>query len=90
MVEPSDKSLETLRAPADAACWHIVLVGKDSSAVADCLLPEQGQITIGRAADCELYFDDRSISRRHAVVRIEPGWRMTIEDLGWLWRFLAA
>jgi len=33
-------------------------------------LPEAGALTIGRAGECDVVINDRSISRRHAVLRI--------------------
>lgn len=40
----------------------------------------QGEIVIGRDADCELSIDLASLSRRHALLRIEPGLAV-LEDL---------
>jgi hypothetical protein len=42
---------------------------------------EKEQTTIGRSPDCDIFLDDVTVSRRHAVVgRGDPGF--TIEDLG--------
>ena len=37
--------------------------------------------TIGRSPDCDIFLDDVTVSRRHAVVT-EAGGRFVIEDLG--------
>lgn len=39
------------------------------------------EVLIGRLTDCDIYVDDRSISRRHAVIRKSTE-RVTIEDMG--------
>jgi hypothetical protein len=42
---------------------------------------EQAQTTVGRSPDCDIFLDDVTVSRRHAVVgRGDAGF--TIEDLG--------
>jgi hypothetical protein len=42
---------------------------------------ERPQTTIGRTPDCDIFLDDVTVSRRHAIVsRTEGGF--TIEDLG--------
>jgi two-component system response regulator AtoC len=43
-------------------------------------LKEAGTLTIGRSSQCDIEVDDRSISRRHAVLSV--GETVTIEDLG--------
>lgn len=43
-------------------------------------LPEAGALTIGRASECDVVINDRSISRRHAVLRI--GDELALEDAG--------
>jgi len=43
-------------------------------------LQEAGTVTIGRGSNCDIEIDDRSISRRHAILSI--GETVTIEDLG--------
>jgi transcriptional regulator with GAF, ATPase, and Fis domain len=42
-------------------------------------LPPHGEVTLGRSARCEIPIDDKSISRRHAILRL--GETITIEDL---------
>jgi ribosomal protein L40E len=39
------------------------------------------QTTIGRSPDCDIFLDDVTVSRRHAVVSRKDG-ELTIEDLG--------
>jgi len=43
-------------------------------------LQESGSVTLGRSSNCDIEVDDRSISRRHAILSI--GETVTIEDLG--------
>lgn len=45
------------------------------------VFPIVGEITVGRAADCQLVLDDPSLSRKHAKVR-GTGRRLDVEDLG--------
>ncbi len=44
------------------------------------VLPDRGQVTIGRGADNTIQIEDESISRRHAVLHLDE--RLQIEDLG--------
>jgi two-component system response regulator AtoC len=44
-------------------------------------LPEQGELVIGRSQSCEVFLDDQQVSRRHAVLHVEPG-GVLLEDLG--------
>ena len=44
------------------------------------LLPEEGDLVIGRAEDCHIQVDVPALSRKHALLRV--GERLTIEDLG--------
>jgi hypothetical protein len=42
---------------------------------------ERTQTTIGRSPDCDIFLDDVTVSRRHAIVAKREG-TVTIEDLG--------
>jgi len=42
---------------------------------------EAEQTTVGRSPDCDIFLDDVTVSRRHAVVK-RQGDRIEIEDLG--------
>ncbi len=44
-------------------------------------LPQDGEVTIGRSKSVEIYVDDKSVSRTHAVIKIENQ-QLTIRDLG--------
>jgi transcriptional regulator with PAS, ATPase and Fis domain len=57
-----------------------LLVLADNAIGAIHVLPEVGSITIGRDSDNDVHIEDESISRRHAVLRVDGG--LTIEDLG--------
>ena len=39
------------------------------------------QITVGRSPDCEIFLDDVTVSRKHALL-VRSGERFTIEDAG--------
>jgi hypothetical protein len=43
--------------------------------------PQGERTTIGRSPDCDIFLDDVTVSRKHAVLLQEDG-RFTIEDLG--------
>jgi transcriptional regulator with GAF, ATPase, and Fis domain len=43
-------------------------------------LPDAGSMVIGRTRQCDVFIDDASVSRRHAVLRLGP--TFTIEDAG--------
>ena len=43
-------------------------------------LPVEGEVTLGRSSDCDVWVDDPSVSRRHATLRL--GADITLEDLG--------
>ncbi|HEX3480597.1 MAG TPA: sigma 54-interacting transcriptional regulator [Kofleriaceae bacterium] len=43
-------------------------------------LPAHGTVTIGRGEECKVRIDNRSVSRRHAILHLGPPLR--IEDLG--------
>jgi len=43
--------------------------------------PEGERTTIGRSPDCEIFLDDVTVSRRHAVLELREG-SFFIEDLG--------
>ncbi len=58
---------------------HLLVIGR--TAVAIHPLPERGVIVIGRSRGVDLLIDDRSVSRRHARMVVEPD-AVTIADLG--------
>lgn len=43
--------------------------------------PDGERTTIGRSPDCEIFLDDVTVSRKHAVIA-RHGSKLTIEDLG--------
>jgi pSer/pThr/pTyr-binding forkhead associated (FHA) protein len=43
--------------------------------------PQGERTSIGRSPDCDIFLDDVTVSRKHAVLLQEDG-RFTIEDLG--------
>src|SRR5262249_35008997 len=45
-------------------------------------LPDEGEVTIGRAETNAIQIHDRSLSRQHAMLRIAADGTMTVEDLG--------
>jgi DNA-binding NtrC family response regulator len=51
----------------------------EASGLAIFPLPETGLVNIGRGEDCEVRIQDALVSRRHAILRLNP---LTIEDAG--------
>ena len=39
-------------------------------------------ISIGRGTDCQIVFDEPTISRRHAILKIYPWGKMELVDMG--------
>jgi len=58
---------------------ELVVVGGDRIQVTP--LPARGDLMLGRGEECEIRIDHRSVSRRHAVLRVFDG-AVSIEDLG--------
>ena len=44
------------------------------------VLPNEGEVLVGRGENSDVRIDEDSISRKHAIIRV--GERITIEDLG--------
>ena len=59
---------------------HLVAMG--DGVVIQLPLPASGEVAIGRGKDVDARLDAPSISRRHALLRIENEYEITIEDLG--------
>ncbi len=74
-----DKSTE-LDARGPAVAKRLYLVVMSDGEFDSHLLPEAGEVTIGRGTSVEIRIDRDSISRRHTVVT--TGARLTITDLG--------
>jgi two-component system response regulator AtoC len=58
---------------------YLVVLGEEG-AVHHHALPAAGKVTIGRSGRCDVFLDEPSISRRHAMLHIGPV--LSIEDLG--------
>ena len=58
---------------------HLLVIGR--TAVAIHPLPERGELVVGRSRGVDLLIDDRSVSRRHARLVVEPD-RVMVCDLG--------
>jgi two-component system, NtrC family, response regulator AtoC len=56
---------------------QVIVIGNGSFSTHP--LPEAGLVTIGRSPTCDISVEDKSISRRHAILSI--GDKLTIEDL---------
>jgi len=64
-------------ASSDAALELVVVAG---DAVMVAALPASGSVTLGRGEGCEVRIDNRSVSRRHAILHL--GSPLRIQDLG--------
>ncbi len=72
--EDGTLALEGLEGPA-------LVVRSGGGRVGESFHPQSERTTIGRSPDCEIFLDDVTVSRRHAVV-VERDNRFHIEDLG--------
>ena len=68
--------LETHKVDGPRLCAVVIVGGVASNHP----LPATGEVVIGRAEDADLCVDHPSISRRHALLRIDE--RITLQDLG--------
>lgn len=57
---------------------ELVVVANDVSVVEP--LPASGSVSLGRGEECAIRINDNSVSRRHAILHLDPPLR--IEDLG--------
>lgn len=80
LVDSDDRAVSEL--PGDCA---LLLVKRGPQAGSRFLLDSE-QITVGRASDNEIFLDDVSVSRKHALFKrsIEPdrGVRFSVSDVG--------
>ncbi|WP_437875397.1 sigma 54-interacting transcriptional regulator [Sorangium sp. So ce513] len=65
---------------ARGSCTTLRLAIVAGSTIAFAPLPARGSVVLGRDEGCDVRIDDRSVSRRHAVLHVGPTLR--IEDLG--------
>ncbi len=65
--------------PSSAVGTYVLVVGDDR--IVTRTLPLEGELVVGRDADCDLVLDHARISRRHARL-IVAGGTVRIEDLG--------
>ncbi|WP_437809294.1 sigma 54-interacting transcriptional regulator [Sorangium sp. So ce1078] len=65
---------------ARGSCTPLRLAIVAGSTIAFAPLPPRGCVVLGRDEGCDVRIDDRSVSRRHAVLHVGP--RLRIEDLG--------
>ncbi len=61
-----------------AAAVRLVVLG--SGLPVTSVLPNEGEVLVGRGENSDVRIDEDSISRKHAIIRV--GERITIEDLG--------
>ncbi len=76
-----DKLTSGVRGPSSSDDAPSLLVVGESG-VFSCVLPAHGEVTVGRAPDCDVVVDDPSMSRRHLTVRTERDGSILITDLG--------
>ena len=58
-----------------------LVVRSGGGRVGETFHPDSEETTIGRSPDCEIFLDDVTVSRRHAVL-VEADGHYTIEDQG--------
>lgn len=69
--------MSTRASVASPSLELVVFLGNETRAYP---LPDEGRISVGRAPESDVRIDDASISRRHAIVRIDE--ELSVEDLG--------
>ena len=66
---------------SSASTGPALVVRSGGGRAGETFLLEGDETTIGRSPDCDIFLDDVTVSRRHAVVR-RSGGALEIEDLG--------
>jgi hypothetical protein len=74
VAEDGSVSLEGVDGPA-------LIVRSGGGRVGETFLPQSARTTIGRSPECEIFLDDVTVSRKHAVLA-QSGQGFTIEDQG--------
>ena len=74
VVEDAAVDVEGLEGPA-------LIVRSGGGRHPETFHPSGERTTIGRSPECEIFLDDVTVSRRHAVLTLHDG-RFTIEDQG--------
>jgi len=73
-----DRGSSSSHDPSSPAALELLVVVSDGVRVTP--LPARGQVMLGRGDECEVRIDNRSVSRRHAVIHV--GEALRLEDLG--------
>ena len=68
------EAVRAAAAPESGSAFCVVVDGRPRAL-------HRGENVIGRAIDAEVWIDSESVSRRHAIIRVENG-RAALEDLG--------
>jgi pSer/pThr/pTyr-binding forkhead associated (FHA) protein len=66
--------------PGSASAWQVEIAPASGSAAVSRRLTD-GAYRLGRAAECDIQVDDKTISRAHALLTVKAG-TLTIKDLG--------
>jgi hypothetical protein len=78
---PDDRDVEALTAADLGVKGPALVVRSGGGRAGETFLPSDERTMIGRSPDCDVFLDDVTVSRRHAVVvRDEQGF--SIEDQG--------
>jgi len=72
--EEAQEAARAAAAPESGSAFCVVVDGRPRAL-------HRGENVIGRAIDAEVWIDSESVSRRHAIIRVENG-RAALEDLG--------
>ena len=72
--EEAQEAVRAAAAPESGSAFCVVVDGRPRAL-------HRGENVIGRAIDAEVWIDSESVSRRHAIIRVENG-RAALEDLG--------
>ena len=76
-ISTRDESAADAAAPGSRSSLQLVAV--DESGLAVFPLPSSGSVQIGRGGECEIRLNDALVSRRHALLHLEP---LSLEDCG--------
>src|SRR5215472_5265106 len=66
---PAPRGYLPTEPPSKGEDEHASLLVMTKTGVFTCVLPDSGEVVLGRAPECDIRLDDGRVSRRHVLLR---------------------